>query len=703
MERTALRSQSLVLLFFAVICWCCSRCIAEVLPTSQSTRISKHSNPFGSTEHFWNDDPDSETPSALAITLSTQNIASEEVISHARQSLSDDNSVPNDRLSNPSIDCISDCQSDSTMQWRSDEIPEPAQPFLFYQIPDGSIFGPFPEQQVIDWYFAGYFTEHLLISPDPEQYPFSPLRDLLYYRSQPLCAYQLPVSYRAQHPSFLTQLRAKTAALSNWIAQQRSPSSLATPNVQETASQLSSLVADSKEMVKKQLKDLSRLPKKATKLVPNHWKRLLPFTARSRYQDAQLDALWSRKNRRIPSETGYTQVASSLNQLPSEGGSQDTADEEDNNVAVGDFFLFSSAVADAPSQDRLDETDINVSHPPSEVDISTTATPPPFRNNPLLSRPFAFDSPDKPKRSLLSQILPSWTPLRSLKSYKSDAKTNDVLHLWSLHDQPQPPALPSHPPSYPASSLSTPPSTRQFIAKKLWVGVLLLLQAISWALLLQQLVSDVDWTIWSGRYEDLLHHILLMDVRDVGVLTRRVWRLLRDKMWTLLDVVTAGPLWHNSLWLENLRSWFVHTENIAVFGIWVSSILLGFVPAASTGLVSASSIGVLGFLLMLLHTKVLTSLEVTSGAAAWSIGSSQLADRHLSPGLVLILRVTGVVRKLQLLWWTLVVQLLLRWLFRKPPSSAIPLSASVPTYNRQPWERSHREGPRGPPQSNTDE
>lgn len=49
---------------------------------------------------------------------------------------------------------------------------------LFYRGPDSIIYGPFPQEQVFQWYDAGYFDAALEVSYQEDQ-PFFPLRDLL--------------------------------------------------------------------------------------------------------------------------------------------------------------------------------------------------------------------------------------------------------------------------------------------------------------------------------------------------------------------------------------------------------------------------------------------------------------------------------------------------------------------------------------------
>ena len=41
---------------------------------------------------------------------------------------------------------------------------------LYYKTSEGQIFGPFPEQQIINWMQDGYFTDSLLVSTDNLKY-----------------------------------------------------------------------------------------------------------------------------------------------------------------------------------------------------------------------------------------------------------------------------------------------------------------------------------------------------------------------------------------------------------------------------------------------------------------------------------------------------------------------------------------------------
>lgn len=131
---------------------------------------------------------------------------------------------------------------------------------LFYRAVDGEVYGPFPEGQIIQWCEAGYFPDDLPVSTSISS-PFTPLRNLL-------------------HAQMVVQPQ-----MSGF---QSSP----VDNHRPAKSYSSSLTTSSNKIFK--MIEWGNVKKNAAKLVPT---KLKGMVRRSKYNDAELDALWGKKKK----------------------------------------------------------------------------------------------------------------------------------------------------------------------------------------------------------------------------------------------------------------------------------------------------------------------------------------------------------------------------------------------------------------------
>lgn len=463
-------------------------------------------------------------------------------------------------------------------------------------------------------------------------------------------------------------------------------------------------------------------------------KTVLP--KRSRYQDATLDAMWSKKNRQL--KTWSESLLAKMPTLPLAAADHRDSDEDAatsmttavaGTVASGAGLLsFTAAEGEgsvsfdegAMSEEPRDGVEATIAsdaatgpvdeagelasdtafYPSASQGVSPAFKSPAMQWDMQASSsgasPIAVGSRRR-RSSLLSALraLPASVAAVFTAGDRRSAsrRSDDVLHLWdeSERDQKQRHASDVAVPSAIASHAPPPRSTaavvrRQGLLRGLStvVGtVTLMLQLVAWAVLLQQIVTDVDWAVWMSRIEDVLQRVVVVDFFDAA-LYRHVGRAALQPALGLLQMLAsttpltlATTLYEvGQLWMSHVRSWLVHADNAAAASVLASSLLLGGLARTAwlpTTLVVAFQtvwMAVFALCLLMLRTKLLASLEITAGAAAVSVTSSVAAPAvgslALTPSTVLVLRVASVVQRLQLLW---LAGLCFAWLRRGARSS----------------------------------
>lgn len=568
--------------------------------------------------------------------------------------------------------------------------------YLFYQTTNGDIFGPFPYQQIMDWFYAGHFSDSLLVSQDPQIYSFSPLRDFLLV-FDPCCPQDQKhlydkhyLSQNGDHPrqsSFLDKMKKSSSQLSNWITSKAQQSTSST-TVQNTAAHVSSLLHESSDLMRKAM-EWSNMKRRASSLIPKKLKTLLPLNTRSRYQDAHLDALWSKRNRQQTRKQPTIDPRSEIENSPNNDEStQGTVD-----IGEGQLFQFSDENRSSLNEEEAEENTVSENKDFEKTENSAFSESNQINNN-LKDGAYDFDrtivssatfSPSK-SRTLFQTItscLPSWPNIRTKAIRKGIRGEDNVLQLWDMTDK--------HP--ILSSSLSSTYHTHTTystltIAKKLGISVIYLVQLLSWVVLFQGVITDVDWVIWASRYEDILHRLLVVDFLDPAVYQYVLGAVLDN-----VRKVTQSPGDNISLMIETVRSWFVHSDNIAMFGVMLTTVILSL--ANGYLLPRISFLSVFGFLILCLNTKLLSSLEFTSGVAAWTVGGGMSIDPTASPSQVLIMRVASVMQRMKILWFSTFLTIGVHYLMKSSRQDEYSFPVDVDTVSwhqqsRQPERRSYQ-------------
>lgn len=514
---------------------------------------------------------------------------------------------------------------------------------LFYQAVDGEVYGPFPEGQIIQWCEAGYFPDDLPVSTSMSS-PFTPLRTLLQ-------AHMLGPPQMSGMNIFPMD------------------------NQRHAKSHSSSLSTSSNKLFK--MMEWGNVKKNAAKLVP---RKLKGMVRRSKYNDAELDALWGKKKKSKPSSSTPVGILPSTELRSVHSSTADTGELDEAASAAGWGSTPSPSdssspkaqlVADAgkerhyqdgghePDSDDDDDDDADVqldtsdpavhpdplskpapSQPPQSPTQHTAPSKPNASSGPkasvlsprdqqdaadlaLLKRDgstrtsFGFNTGAMQNRSPLTQYPPQQYSVRSLPN------AHDAYRAWDLIDEERGKRASVW--STFKSIMSPGAHVTGFMAvlANILQTLLLIVELVAWSYLVLQLVSP-NTVIFSDDFA----------VQAVDAM-QRCLDYVQSLQWAdELHFRLASLGSHlQALSATNLRTfmirWFSDYERTSVSIVYLSSFLAGLMPAGN-GSASSKHLAVLGVLLSWLQQRYhLLPVVVLSSSSAEALLSSALPLLHV--------------------------------------------------------------------------
>lgn len=384
--------------------------------------------------------------------------------------------------------------------------PESSRP-LYYKATDGEVYGPFSEEQILQWVNAGYFQDDLPVSFGPDD-DFIPL-------------------------SVVLQGMQHTDIYETQFTPGPGPTIPINPAHEEPKQSI--------------FKMMTTMKKKASKLVPRQIKKMV---RPSRYNDAELDALWSKKNR--GSKPAGTNNADS--------------DLQDRFTTAPDPTLLEPFITNdgeiSRDIDAFEDEDVT-------LDMNDPAVNPPFSGEEMINNPSASNSGSSlntcDESSQFAQLKRDSYEVNLKSTHKPNYSQREVLQQWD-----------GSPPSSGISNMLRSAkrnvfgvfSTISFLVRMIF-GVS---ELISWVFLISAIIPPEDWSILSSYTEEIMYRLRTIQFDWIST---RQWLELGSSLsqkgaeWIKMPIPTATTIVAVAA-LFRPRMWGRETVEMIIFILCVA-------------------------------------------------------------------------------------------------------------------------------------